>query len=341
MQARAILARLALQQKRSPTTPFSALAYIYQTTLTERVCGNPIRQFSSRRERPAPVKEAEAPVKEPPISVEDAARASGIEISTRPREMTADSFRTGAIAVKCGMTAGWDKWGARVPYTVLWFDNNVVTQVKVQGKDCTTALQVGCGLKKPKQLTKPMVGHFVKQGVPLKRKLTEFPVTDDALLPVGTSIDVRHFVPGQHVDIAGITIGKGFQGGMKRWGFSGMPASHGASLSHRSLGSTGGRQDPGKVFKGKKMAGRMGGKRRTVKCVWVYKVDPARNLMWVRGQVPGHAGNFVFVKDAFQRRPDLSITPFPTFVPDPSEDISTVEPTVAATGDVDPFLADD
>ncbi|KAI5069356.1 hypothetical protein GOP47_0015657 [Adiantum capillus-veneris] len=343
MQARTILARLARQHKQSPILSASRIvssswAYVRQRPFAEGPSDHTIFHYSSKAVKG---RETEIVVKQPAISVEDVAKAKGVEISTRPREMTADSCRTGAIAIKCGMTAGWDKWGARVPYTVLWFDHNVVTQVKVEGKDCTTALQVGCGLKKAKQLTKPEVGHFIKQGVPLKRKLTEFPVTDDALLPVGTPIDIRHFVPGQYVDIAGITIGKGFQGGMKRWGFSGGPASHGASLSHRSLGSTGGRQDPGKVFKGKKMAGRMGGKRRTAKCVWIYKIDPARNLMWVRGQVPGHAGNFVFVKDAFQRRPDLSITPFPTYVPDSNEDITSVEPLVAEIGDVDPFLADD
>ncbi|QHN91685.1 50S ribosomal protein-2 [Arachis hypogaea] len=119
----------------------------------------------------------------------------------------------------------------------------------------------------------------------MKRKLRDFPVTEDALLPVGTSLNVRHFVPGQYVDITGITKGKGFQGGMKRHGFKGMLASHGASLSHRSIGSTGQRDAPGKVFKGKKMPGRMGGEQRTVKNVWVYKICPARNLMWVKGQL--------------------------------------------------------
>ncbi|CAA6668941.1 unnamed protein product [Spirodela intermedia] len=255
--------------------------------------------------------------------------------------MLPTSQRTGAIAVKCGMTALWNKWGERVPITVLWLDDNIVSQVKTLDKEGITALQIGAGQKKAKHLTKPELGHFRAQGVPLKRKLKEFPVTEDALLPIGTPITVRHFVPGQYVDVIGITRGKGFQGGMKRWGFSGMPASHGASLSHRSIGSTGQRDAPGRVFKGKKMPGRMGGKQCTVKNVWVYRIDPARNLMWVKGQVPGAEGNFVFLKDAVYKKPDLSVLPFPThFVPE-GEEISELEPLVADLGDVDPFVAAD
>ncbi|XP_043710425.1 50S ribosomal protein L3-2, mitochondrial-like [Telopea speciosissima] len=262
-------------------------------------------------------------------------------IRAKPVVMTPDSKRTGAIAVKCGMTAVWDKWGARVPITVLWLDENIVSQLKMIEKEGITALQVGCGQKKAKHLTNPEVGHFRAQGVPLKRKLREFPVTEDAILPVGTPITVRHFVPGQYVDVSGITRGKGFQGGMKRWGFAGMPASHGASLSHRSIGSTGQRDAPGKVFKGKKMPGRMGGKQCTVKNVWVYKIDPARNLMWVRGQVPGAEGNFVFIKDAVYKKPDISLLPFPTYFAPQDEDASELEPLVADLGEIDPFMAGD
>ena len=154
----------------------------------------------------------------------------------------------------------------------------------------------GRRFEKPKQLSAALRGHFEAQGVPLKREVAEFRVSEDALLPVGTVLGASHFVAGQHVDVRGFTIGKGFQGPMKRWGFSGLPATHGTTKKHRAHGSIGNSQDPGRVWKGKKMAGRMGNRKRTVQSVFVYKVDPARNLLYVnvpgcgRGAVPGGAG---------------------------------------------------
>ena len=214
------------------------------------------------------------------------------------------SFRTGLLAMKAGMTAEYDEWGVRHALTVLAVEECQVTQTKsweeVQPSGETKVryqIQVGAGYRKEKHTTKPLQGHFKRAGTDYKRFVTEFPVTEDAVLPDGTEITARHFVPGQRVDIVGNSIGKGFQGGMKRHGFSGQSASHGASKSHRSIGSTGGCQDPGKVFKGKKMAGRMGGKRITAQSLEVYKIDTQRNLIFVKGSVPGNKGATVKISD--------------------------------------------
>lgn len=175
--------------------------------------------------------------------------------------------------MKVGMVPIWDAWGAKHPTTVLQLDETQVIQVKTKETDGYTAIQLGVGEAKLKRVKVPQAGHYRKASVKPKRKLQEFRVTEDALLPVGTVIQATHFVPGQLVDVCGISKGKGFQGAMKLWNFKGGPASHGNSLSHRTLGSTGSRQDPGRVFKGKKMPGRMGSERVTVQNLKVMKVS--------------------------------------------------------------------
>lgn len=233
------------------------------------------------------------------------------------KNWTPESRRVGAITLKCGMTADWDVWGQRHPLTVLMLEDVQVTQVKPAATNSKTGLptvQVGGGEAKPKSVTKPLAGHFAAAGVPAKLKLAEFTVTEDAVPAVGTRITARHFVPGQYVDVTATSIGKGFQGPMKRWGFGGQSASHGTTKAHRSHGSTGSSQNPGRVFKGKKMAGRMGGKTATVEGLQVYKIDVKRNLLYLRGSVPGHAGAYVRVRDSL-RKPLKWAPPFPTYIP--------------------------
>lgn len=235
--------------------------------------------------------------------------------------------RTGVIAIKVGMTQEWDQWGIRLPLTILWIDDCQVTQIKTLAANGYNGLQLGCGSKRDKQVIGSQIGHFKAAGVPVKRKLAEFRVSEHGLIPMGTELRASHFVAGQYVDVAGTTIGKGFQGVMKRFDFKGGPASHGTSKAHRKRGSSGaGCQDPGKIWKGTKMPGRMGGVRRTVQSLWLYKVDPVRNLLYVKGQVPGHKGNFVFVKDAvyktYTNQPEL---PWPTMF-ESSAAVSAVSP---------------
>ena len=210
-------------------------------------------------------------------------------------------MRTGLIAQKLGMSAVFAEDGGHLPVTVLRVDNCQVVAQRTQEADGYTALQLGVGTAKVKNVSQPMRGHFAKAKVEPKKKLVEFRVSDDALIDVGAELTADHFVAGQMVDVAGTTQGKGFAGGMKRHGFHGLRASHGVSINHRSLGSTGQCQDPGKVFKGKKMAGQMGNVRATQQNLEIVSTDVKRGLILVKGSVPGSAGNYVFVNDAVKK----------------------------------------
>lgn len=207
-------------------------------------------------------------------------------------------MRTGVIAKKMGMTRLFKDDGRHVPVTVLSLEGLQVVSRRENDRDGYTAVQLGAGSAKAKNVSKPERGHFAKAEVELKAKLVEFRVAEDALLDVGAEISADHYVAGQIVDIQGVTQGKGFQGGMKRWGFGGLRATHGVSVSHRSLGSTGQRQDPGKVFKNKKMAGHMGDKNRTQQNLEIVGTDVERGLIFVKGSVPGSKGGWLIVKDA-------------------------------------------
>lgn len=207
-------------------------------------------------------------------------------------------MRTGVIAKKLGMTRLFKDDGRHVPVTVLSLEGLQVVSVREKDRDGYTAVQLGAGSAKAKNVAKPQRGQFGKAEVEPKAVLAEFRVDEDGLLDVGAEISADHYVAGQYVDIQGKTQGKGFQGGMKRWGFGGMRATHGVSISHRALGSTGQRQDPGKVFKNKKMAGHMGDKFRTQQNLEIVGTDVERGLIFVKGSVPGSKGGWLYVKDA-------------------------------------------
>ena len=210
-------------------------------------------------------------------------------------------MRTGLIARKLGMTRLFKDDGTHVPVTVLHLDEVQVVDARTVERDGYTAVQLGIGRAKVKNVTKPNRGHFAKAKVEPKMKLVEFRTAEDAVLEVGATLSTSHFVVGQKIDVTGTSKGKGFQGGMKRWNFAGLEASHGVSISHRSLGSTGNRQDPGKTFKNKKMAGHMGDERITTLNLEVAGIDLARNLIMVRGAVPGARQGYVLVRDAIKR----------------------------------------
>lgn len=209
-------------------------------------------------------------------------------------------MRTGVIAKKLGMTRLFDEAGTHVPVTVLSLEGCQVVAQRTQEKDGYVALQLGAGAKKAKNTSKALRGHFAKAEVEPKRHVAEFRVSEDNLVDVGAELSADHFVAGQKVDVSGLTVGKGFAGAMKRWNFGGMRATHGVSVSHRAHGSTGNRQDPGKVFKGKKMAGHLGQELVTTLNLTVFRVDAERGLILLRGAVPGNEGTFVKVRDAIK-----------------------------------------
>ena len=210
-------------------------------------------------------------------------------------------MRSGVIALKIGMTRVFTEGGEHIPVTVLKMDNVQVVAHRTADKNGYTALQLGAGSRKAARVTKAERENFARAKVEPKRKMAEFRVSPDNLIEVGAMITADHYVKGQLIDVTATNQGKGFQGPMKRWNFSGLRATHGVSVSHRSHGSTGQRQDPGKVFKGKKMAGQMGSERVTTLNLEGVGTDVVRGLLLVRGAVPGAKGGWVMVRDAIKR----------------------------------------
>lgn len=210
-------------------------------------------------------------------------------------------MRSGLIAKKLGMTRLFTDDGKEVPVTVLLVDGLQVVAQRTRDKDGYTALQLGAGAAKATRTSQPMRGVFAQASIAPKRKVAEFRVSPENLIAVGSEITADHFLPGQKVDVSGTSIGKGFAGAMKRHNFSGLRASHGVSINHRSLGSTGQCQFPGRVFKGKKMAGQMGDANVTTQNLEVVRTDSDRGLIMVKGAVPGSKGGWVTVRDAVKK----------------------------------------
>jgi len=227
--------------------------------------------------------------------------------------MAAKNGRTGLIGKKLGMSRLFNEDGSTVPVTLLHVDNVRVVAKRSAEKDGYEAVQLGIGIAKPKNVSKANKGHFAKAAVEAPRKVVEFRVAGDAVLEPGAVLSPAHFVAGQKVDVTGVTVGKGFAGAMKRWNFSGLEASHGVSVSHRSHGSTGNRQDPGKTFKNKKMAGHLGVERVTTQNLEVAGVDAEKGLLLIKGAVPGSKGGYVLVRDAVKRARHAD-APFPAAI---------------------------
>jgi large subunit ribosomal protein L3 len=219
-------------------------------------------------------------------------------------------MRSGLIAQKLGMSRLFRDDGTHVPVSVLRVDGCQVVAQRTADRDGYTAVQLGVGAAKVKNVSKPMRGHFAKAGVEPRRHVAEFRVDEDMLIDVGAELSVEHFIVGQRVDVTGVTVGKGFAGSMKRHNFGGLRATHGVSISHRSHGSTGNRQDPGRVFKGKKMAGHMGDRQQTTLNLEVVGTDGERGLLLLKGAVPGAKGGYLLVRDGVKRSaPDGLPTP--------------------------------
>jgi large subunit ribosomal protein L3 len=248
-------------------------------------------------------------------------------------------MRTGLIAQKFVMSRVFTDSGDHIPVTVLRIDNCQVVAHRTVERDGYIALQLGVGAAKVKNVSKPMRGHYAAAKVEPKAHMAEFRVSEDALVDIGAEITAAHFVAGQYVDVTGTSIGKGFAGGMKRHNFGGLRASHGVSVSHRSLGSTGQRQDPGKTFKNKKMAGHMGAERVTTLNLEVVAADAARGVLMVRGAVPGSAGGWVLVRDAVKRQVQADL-PFPAALRG-DEVAAESEPLPAAEAEETPPAAEE
>lgn len=215
--------------------------------------------------------------------------------------MATKTQRTGLLAIKLGMSRVFDAAGKHVPVTVLRLDRCQVVGVRTKDQNGYTAVEVGCGTAKVKNVSKAMRGRYAAAKMEPKKKTVEFRVSEDAVLEVGAELSAEHFVAGQYVDVTSVSIGKGFAGVMKRHNFGGLRATHGVSVSHRSHGSTGQRQDPGRVFKGKKMAGHMGDRQVTTQNLKIVGVDAAHDLVLVKGSVPGAEGAYVQIRDAVKR----------------------------------------
>jgi large subunit ribosomal protein L3 len=225
------------------------------------------------------------------------------------------SRRCGSMGYKMGMTATYNKWGHLIPLSVIQLDRCQVIRIKEKEKDGVDSILVGCGERNLKSMRKSEMGLFMKAGVPPKQDIGEFKISPENRLPIGFMLGVRHFTVGQFVDVKSNSRGKGFQGTMKRWNFDGLPASHGTSLTHRSGGSTGQRQDPGRVWKKLKMAGRMGNDPKIIRRLQVYRIDADRSLLYVKGSIAGPIGRHVEVFDSFFHWKDnWGLLNYPTFI---------------------------